>query len=103
MEYIRGGRIEDFPANSCRVISLPDGEPVVVINLEDELHVLEGRCSHSGHSLEHSTVVESEDKVLCPWHGWEIDLDRGVCLADPERVLKSYPVRVENGEVLIGR
>ncbi|KPL11687.1 hypothetical protein AMJ85_03330 [candidate division BRC1 bacterium SM23_51] len=103
MKYIRVGRVEDFPANSCQVISLPDGEPVVVINLEDELHVLEGRCSHGGHSLERTTIVESEDKVLCPWHGWEIDLERGVCLAAPDHVLKKYPVRLEAGEVLIGR
>jgi nitrite reductase/ring-hydroxylating ferredoxin subunit len=101
MNYVRLGRLEDFPANSCRVVSLPSGEPVVVINLDGDLHVLEGRCGQ-GHSLEHITILRSEDKVLCPWHGWELNLERGVCSANPDCVLKIFPVRLERSEVLVG-
>ena len=102
MEMITVGRIADFPENSCRLVTLPDGEPVLVINLDGEFHALEGRCATGGHTLERTTVIENEGKVLCPMHGWEIDLERGVCTAEPDHVLKVYPVRIEQGEVRIG-
>ena len=84
MGEIKVGRIEEFPNNTCRVIPLPDGHPVMVINLEGRLHALEGRCGLGGHSPEPAAVIESEDRVLCPWHGWEMDLERGICSACPD-------------------
>jgi len=103
MDFVRVGPVEAFPENTCRVVTLDSGEPVLVINLEGDLHALEGRCP-GGHEFANAPVVESEGtRVLCPSHGWEIDLQHGICLADPECVLKVYDVRVENGELLIAR
>lgn len=95
------GRAEEFPENTCRIVSLPNGESVLLINLDGEFCALEGSCS-GGHSLEDAVVEPNEGKVLCPSHGWEFDIERGVCLAEPGRVFKKYAVRVENGEVQIG-
>jgi nitrite reductase (NADH) small subunit len=100
METVRLGRVEDFPVNTCRLISLPNGEPVAVINVDGDIHVLEGRCAQ-GHSFEHITVIASEGRVLCPWHGWELDLERGVCLSNPSCPLKLFPVRLDRDEVVI--
>jgi len=101
MGDVRVGRVEDFPVNTCRVISLPTGEPVMVINLGGELHALEGRCGAGGRLHEPAEVVESEGRVLCPWHGWDLDLERGICSACPESTLKRFPVRLEGGNVLL--
>jgi len=103
MNYIRVGHVEDFPVNSCHVVDVAQGEPVVVINLEGNFYVLEGRCSHSGHTLKQITIIESEGRVLCPWHGWEMDVERGICTAIPDCTLKVFPVRLEKDEVLIVR
>jgi nitrite reductase (NADH) small subunit len=48
-------------------------------------------------------VLGYEDRVLrCPWHGWEFDLETGESLFDPERWrVRVYPVRVEDGEILV--
>jgi len=97
---IRVGRVEDFPVNTCRVVALPDGEPAMVINLDGEFHVLEGRC---GQTLDRMTVVESEGHVLCPWHGWELDIERGICSANPDCTMKVFPVRIHENDVLIER
>jgi len=101
MQYVEVGRISDFPTNTCRPETLPGGESIVVINLDDNLHVLENRCEHGGHSLD-QLVIDEEGRVLCPLHGWEIDVERGICLAEPDCVFKVYPVRIEGDRVMVG-
>jgi nitrite reductase/ring-hydroxylating ferredoxin subunit len=46
--------------------------------------------------------VEREGEVIrCPWHLWEFDIETGHCLVDPSFRVKTYPVRVEEGEVVV--
>lgn len=39
--------------------------------------------------------------LRCPWHHWEFDLKTGAPLAPIRQRLKTYPVKVENGEVWV--
>jgi nitrite reductase (NADH) small subunit len=39
--------------------------------------------------------------LRCPWHGWEFDLDTGVCLDEPSLRTAVYPVRVEGGRIML--
>ncbi len=39
--------------------------------------------------------------VSCPWHGWEFDVDTGQALADPTMRVKTYPLIVRDGRVLL--
>jgi 3-phenylpropionate/trans-cinnamate dioxygenase ferredoxin subunit len=42
--------------------------------------------------------------IRCPWHGFEFDVDTGRCPADPEKYrVRSYPVSVENGKIVVER
>jgi nitrite reductase/ring-hydroxylating ferredoxin subunit len=77
------------------------------------LHAVRNRCPHSGAPLCLGLVVDravgrpgayerSGRPVLrCPWHGWEYDLETGRCVDDPGLRAAVYPVRVENGRVLV--
>ena len=51
----------------------------------------------------HEYVYGKHDGVIrCPWHGWEFDLETGRSLLEPDRVgLKTYPVTVEDGDVVL--
>ena len=39
--------------------------------------------------------------LRCPWHGWEFDLESGACLDEPTLRAAVYPVRVDEGRVLV--
>jgi nitrite reductase (NADH) small subunit len=74
---------------------------------------IRNRCPHMGAPLCLGTIRERESgtpgryelegrRVLhCPWHGWEFDLDSGRCPDDPKMRAAVYPVRVEDGRVLV--
>jgi nitrite reductase (NADH) small subunit len=42
-----------------------------------------------------------DGKVVCPWHGWEFDPKTGSVGFNPEIRVASYPLKIENGQVLI--
>ncbi len=61
--------------------------------------ILSGRltaASPGGMDLDTSTPI-----LACPWHGWEFDLRTGRALHDAQHRLRIFPVRVENGRVLV--
>ena len=40
--------------------------------------------------------------VVCPWHGWEFDVQTGRSLCDPQKTrVRSYVTRVEHGRVFV--
>jgi nitrite reductase (NADH) small subunit len=86
---------------------------VVVDRIGNRLVGVRNRCPHQGGPLCLGAVCEraagapgrygfEERSVLrCPWHGWEFDLETGICPDDPKLRVALYPVRVEDGRVLV--
>ena len=114
MKHLIGSAAE-LRREGCRRVEV-NGRPVGVISVGEEFFAVHDRCPHMGASLCAGTVsgtfVESaphelrygrHDRVLrCPWHGWEFDLESGRSLLEPDRVgLKTYPVTVEDGVVIL--
>jgi nitrite reductase (NADH) small subunit len=50
-----------------------------------------------------SVVHADEERLVlqCPWHGWEFDVDTGRALADERMRVKTYPLLVRDGRVLV--
>jgi nitrite reductase/ring-hydroxylating ferredoxin subunit len=48
-----------------------------------------------------SYALAGERVLRCPWHGWEFDLETGVCRDEPSLRAAVYPARVADGRVLV--
>lgn len=82
-----------------------NGEPVVVFNVDGELHAVDDLCTHAGSSLSDGGV---RDGVLrCPRHGAKFDLETGEPLDAPANpaadALEVYDVTVDDGELEVER
>lgn len=110
------GRLEDLPPGSRTMVRLGAVE-VGVFNLDGAFYALPNICTHQFGPLCHGAVGGTvlaraengyrlewgrEGEILvCPWHGLEFDLTSGRCLAYPRVKLRSYPVRVVDGQVVL--
>lgn len=92
----------------CHVDECPPGQGiervagdaiVAVYNLNGEFVALDGICPHQGGPLGKGCLTG--EIVTCPWHGWQFNVRSGQHLLNRTLVQPSFPVRVENGEVLI--
>ena len=76
------------------------GDKVVcVANVNGTITAMENVCLHMGGPLGQGYIEGG--KIVCPWHGWEYDLRTGELGDDPKSKLAVYPIKVENGDVLI--
>ena len=97
--WSRACRVEDIPVLGARVVTSACGNIAVFRNAEDEVFALEDRCPHKGGPLSQGIVYGR--KVACPLHNWNIQLEDGNAVAPDQGCAKSFPVKVENGEVFL--
>ncbi len=46
-------------------------------------------------------IERAGEIIRCPWHLWEFEIATGRCLVDPKVRVKTYPVAVEDGQVVV--
>lgn len=69
-----------------------DGDtPILVVNLDGELHALEDRCTHEDFELSAGQVQDGQ--IECVLHGARFDLRTGEALCPPAYVpVRKFPV-----------
>ena len=99
MSTINLGSIESIASGQGRCF-IVGGEEIAVFRQRDgRLFATQNRCPHKQGPL--SEGIIGAGKVICPLHAHKFDLCSGEG-PDPKECLRVYPVREENGEILIG-
>ena len=77
-----------------------DGIDVLLVNINGEVYAYWDKCAHAGTPLSQGLL---EDGVLtCSAHLWQFDIvDCGIGVNPKNCRLTSYPVKVEDGKVLV--
>jgi 3-phenylpropionate/trans-cinnamate dioxygenase ferredoxin subunit len=104
----------EIPPGGNKVVTVK-GREVVVFHVNGEFFALLNRCPHEGAPLAKAACVallqsgepgeyrrsRVGELLRCAWHGWEFDMRTGQSYFDPKDTrVRSYPVRVESGQVL---
>jgi nitrite reductase/ring-hydroxylating ferredoxin subunit len=95
---VRVDRVEDFRPGRSRLVRAR-GYEIAVYNVDGEYLAIDNACPHHGAALVDGRVVGTS--VVCPWHGWQVDLRTGKCFQAPYRPAATYPVEVRDGAVWV--
>ena len=74
-------------------------ETICIANVNGTLSAMDNVCLHRGGPLGEGTIENG--KVVCPWHGWRWDPKTGQADQDSKARLAIYPLKIENGDVLV--
>lgn len=72
---------------------------ICLANVNGTLSAMDNICLHQGGPLGQGLVEGG--KVVCPWHGWRWDPKTGEAAHNPNARVAVYPIRIENGDVMI--
>lgn len=116
MPDVAVGPLSELPPGKRKIVPYKH-RSIGVFNVGGELYAVLNRCPHhnaevcrgrlGGRMLESAPheyrYGEEGGRILaCPWHHWEFDIATGRSLLEPDRYrLRTYPVSVEQGEVIV--
>jgi len=99
MTFTRLTTEAELPAQN-RAKEFPCGNKVICIaNVNGTISAMDNVCLHRGGPVGQGAVENG--KVVCPWHGWQWDPKTGQAVQDPRAKLAIYPLKIENGDVMV--
>ena len=107
MQYFPFGPISEIAPGTMKLVTL-GGAKILLANTGDNFYAVEDKCPHMGASLCAGTL--SGSTVTCPKHGAKFDVTNGEPIG-PAKILflklktkgaKTYPVKIENNQILVG-
>ena len=99
MNWIDIGHIEDVPLRGARLVKTRVGCIAVFRTGEAEVFAASNTCPHKGGPL--SEGIVHGQRVTCPLHKWVFDLNTGQAQGADEGQIDTYPLRLENGRILL--
>ncbi|MQA87925.1 MAG: Rieske 2Fe-2S domain-containing protein [Streptosporangiales bacterium] len=117
MRPVDVGSVEDFPDRAMTVVEV-DGTEVGVCRWGSEFFAMRNRCPHQGGPVcsgflqarlagrctaegVEMEATPGEPVILCAWHRWEFSVRTGESAWDPRYKVRTYPVDVDGGRVLV--
>ncbi len=93
-------KVTDIPVLGSRVVHRANQPNVAIFrNSEDKVFALLDRCPHKGGPLSQGIVFG--ERVACPLHNWNIQLDSGCAVAPDEGCTQKFSVKLEAGMVFL--
>ncbi|MBU6514993.1 MAG: Rieske 2Fe-2S domain-containing protein [Acidobacteriota bacterium] len=101
MTTIDIGTLEDYVHGQAAQVRR-DGRVLVVVRIEDDVYVLDDRCSHEDFSLAEGEVDVATCEIECARHGAMFQLKDGEPTSLPAtRAVAHYDVVREAGRLLV--
>lgn len=113
------GRVADFTDDQRRLCEIDDKE-IMVFRHRDKFYAFENMCVHMGGPVGEGMIIgkveavvspdrcsvterfsDTEFHIVCPWHGWEYDIDTGQAAAVKTARLNRYETVVRDGDVYV--
>ena len=99
--FHRAARVDEIPSGTGRQVQVPGEGNVVVYHAENGgFYASTSLCPHQNERLDLARLEGCE--VICRRHYLRFDLPSGNCTNAGGFCLKTYDVRVEGEEILVG-
>ena len=101
MPFVKLASTSEMPApGEAKEFPCPNDTKVVcVANVNGTLSALDNVCLHRGGPLAQGYL--EDDKITCPWHGWQFSTQTGQVGHNPDAKTKVYSIKVEGDDVVI--
>ena len=101
MREAKACRGAELAENSVRRVSI-EGRAIALVRCGGQLYALADSCPHKGGYLSDGHVHAGRGELICPWHRFRFRLSDGASVTNPEMRAHTYPVREQDGDILIG-
>ena len=99
-DFVKVASVSDIGPGDMKVVEV-GGEQVLLVNVAGTIHACDDVCTHSYASLSEGDLDGAE--IQCPLHGAMFNVATGAVITPPaEEALRSFEIRIEGDDVLVG-
>lgn len=92
--------VSDIPVLGARVFTRPTGPDIAIFRTsQDKVFAILDKCPHKGGPLSQGIVFG--DKVACPLHNWNIELQNGCATAPDVGCSQTFQVHLDGGQIFL--
>jgi nitrite reductase (NADH) small subunit len=91
--------VDSVPLGEGRAYTVNGLQIAVFRQRDGQLFATDGACPHRNGPLADGIV--GGGKVICPFHAWKFDLATGHCVSGDTATLRTYPIHVINGRLVV--
>jgi nitrite reductase/ring-hydroxylating ferredoxin subunit len=114
MAWMFAATVDEIEAGKMKIVCI-NGKEIGLFHESGDYFAVLNYCPHRGAPVclgkvtgmvtstgPGETDYDAERKILrCPWHHWEFDLESGNALTPIRQRLKTFPVTLESGNILV--
>jgi nitrite reductase/ring-hydroxylating ferredoxin subunit len=97
-DWVPVAAIDDLPVGGRKLFRHYD-KRIAVFRTEKDIYAIDNRCPHQGYGLLQGDI--KEEQLTCAWHNWKFELDQGGLCSFGGEAVRSYPVEVRGGQILV--
>ena len=99
MAQVKLTTVSELPAaNVAKEFECGD-KSICIANVNGNFSAMDNICLHRGGPLGQGMIENG--KVVCPWHAWAWDPTTGEAVHNKNVKLAVYPMKIENGDVMV--
>jgi nitrite reductase/ring-hydroxylating ferredoxin subunit len=98
-KWVEACAVDEIPEHQAKVVALQRHERIAVFKHGGKLSAVGNVCAHQGGPLGEGRIIDG--CITCPWHGYQYRPEDGCAPPPFTEKVPTYPVRVENGRVLV--
>ena len=98
INYIKVADSSDVKGKMGYAVTVED-ERIVLFRFNETVYAFKDKCPHQGAPM--SDGFAKNGYAVCMYHGWQFKLKDGSFINNTTLKLKQYPVKEENGDILI--
>ena len=93
--------LSDVPPGTMKV-GMIDFRACVVANIDGQIYVVEGTCTHMGGPLIQGTL--EGEIITCPWHGGQFNVKTGQVVSPPPALpISPFEVVLEGNDIKVAK
>ena len=98
-DFVDIGSVDDVPVRGARLVKTRAETIAVFKTASGDIFAIEDKCPHLAGPL--SQGIVHDGSVTCPLHNLVIDLASGVAQGPDGGCVKTYPINIVDGRILI--
>lgn len=97
--FVKVAKKSEIPDDTGKLVDVNGVSIALFKNKDKQVCAIYATCPHQGGPMHEGGITEN--KVMCPWHGWEFDVTTGKCTFNDSIKIPTFKVKEEGDDVYV--